>query len=283
MSKITALRDTHLQKDWAVDPAFLDNSLKSLCTIGKSYPFTDITDGEPDAKLIRSKGFIFVRLGYGCGDWYINAEHWQGADAEIDEADLDDYSPKVKDAVQRQIDRLKAYKGGYDYEATKTKYFSQRDNYRDAHRTCNSSSNAMYTDWLLRVLGRGEIKNDDEYIREVFKRGDTIYHGVQTRVIKEVYKLNTKWNGDADWPFVKALAEVGFPVVCNILHRGPISAPRGGHIIMIIGYDCNSKELIVHDPYGTLQSNYKVTNGAFSRIKEKEFLTRWQGGYRVLA
>ena len=48
-------------------------------------------------------------------------------------------------------------------------YMSQRDNYRDANRTCFSSSCAM----LLKFLKPGSIKNDDDYIKLVFTFGDT--------------------------------------------------------------------------------------------------------------
>ncbi len=58
-------------------------------------------------------------------------------------------------------------------------YFNQVDNYRDAHRTCNSSSCAM----CLAFLKPGSIKGDDEYVKKVFAIGDTTDHAVQTKVL----------------------------------------------------------------------------------------------------
>ena len=58
-------------------------------------------------------------------------------------------------------------------------YFNQVDNYRDAHRTCNSSSCAM----CLAFLKPGSIKGDDEYVKKVFENGDTTDHAVQTKVL----------------------------------------------------------------------------------------------------
>jgi hypothetical protein len=138
----------------------------------------------------------------------------------------------------------------------------------------------MYLDWLLRMIGKPGLDGDDGYIRKVFSKGDTTIHDVQTRTIQE-YGFKTKWMTDKDTPFVKELVEAGFPVPVNILHRGSISKPTGGHIIMLIGE--KNGYWIAHDPYGTLESNYKVTNGAYSKISEKEFNARWQGGYRTLA
>lgn len=108
------------------------------------------------------------------------------------------------EAINRQYERLRKY----DREnlspealiekvhATKCNYFSQRDNYKQPHRTCNSSSNAMYLDWLLRVCQINDgLGGDDGYLKKVFSLGDTIYHGVQTQVIKD-YGISTKWMTD---------------------------------------------------------------------------------------
>ncbi|NET58792.1 MAG: glycoside hydrolase family protein [Symploca sp. SIO2E6] len=195
---------------------------------------------------------------------------------------IKNFPDQIKQAIQRQLDRSRQYvKGSQINLNTKTKFFSQRDNYTMPHRTCNSSSNAMYLDWLLRATGTSDgLKTDDEYLRTVLKYGDTIYHNAQTSAIKE-YGFNTKWMTDEDLLFIEALVDCGFPVVVNILHRGTESAPRGGHIIMLIGR--KQGKWIAHDPYGTLESNYSNTNGAYSRITESEFANRWQGGYRILA
>lgn len=192
-------------------------------------------------------------------------------------------SPSSNPAVQRQMDRLTAYlpAGKALNLDIPTKYFSQRDNFTMPHRTCNSSSNAMYCDWLLRVIGKEGLSTDDGYLRKIIANGiDTTVHEAHTRALKE-YGLSTKWNTDGDETFVKALLDTGFPVVCNILHRGTRRAPKGGHIIMLTGREDGI--LMAHDPYGTLASNYTQANGKHSQISESEFSDRWQGGYRILA
>lgn len=189
-----------------------------------------------------------------------------------------DYSP----AVKRQVARLAKY-GVVTPEnrfGNKPKYFSQRDNYTMPHRTCNSSANAMYLDWLMRITNKGELKGDDRYLKKVLSYGDTIYHSVQTKAIK-AFGFDTKWMTDMDYPFIEQLLDSGFPVVCNILHRGPTHAPTGGHIIMLTGN--KNDHFLVNDPYGTLSSDYNNVNGKDSVITKKEFKERWQGGYRILA
>lgn len=193
-----------------------------------------------------------------------------------------------KDPVQRQLDRLEAYDLVKDGDLakrvarTRTTYYSQRDNHTMPHRTCNATSNAMYLDWLRRVTGRESLGGDDGFVSAVFKHGDTIYHHNQTAAIKD-YGFSTKWMTDRDLDFVQDLVKAGFPVVVNILHRGTDAAPRGGHVIMLIGYREKSKVWVCHDPYGTIQSNYKTTNGRFANIPASVFVRRWQGGYRILA
>ena len=187
----------------------------------------------------------------------------------------------IQTAVNRQIDRLKAYcQSQPDITNTKTVYQSQRDNRIQPHRTCNTTSNCIYLNWLFAVTGKNRSIKDDQYFQQVQKFGDTIYHGVQTSAIKQ-YGFSTKWMTDRDLPFVIALLKKGFPVPVNILHRGSVNAPRGGHIICLIAYQNNT--FTAHDPYGTLESNYTNPNGAYSKISLSEFKKRWQGGYRILA
>jgi hypothetical protein len=64
-------------------------------------------------------------------------------------------------------------------------YFNQVDNYRDAQRTCNSSSCAM----CLAFLKPGSIKGDDEYVKKVFEIGDTTDHGP----FRQKFLLVTVW------------------------------------------------------------------------------------------
>jgi hypothetical protein len=186
-------------------------------------------------------------------------------------------------AVVRQIQRLTAYCNNGVTEPnldTTTKYWSQRDNDEQPMRTCNSSTNAMYLDWLLRVTGRSGLPDDQPYVNRVLSNGDTTIHEVQTQTIRE-YGYSTKWMTDEDTPFVDALLEAGFPVPVNILHRGSMQKPTGGHVILLVGHTGSS--YVAHDPFGTLLSNYTNHNGKHSVIPEQQFKARWQGGYRILA
>jgi hypothetical protein len=194
----------------------------------------------------------------------------------------------IESFVECQKDRLRHY---FDpsiksLELPRTTYYSQRDNYTMPFRTCNSSSNAMYLDWLLACTKGKRLGGDDGYLEKVLSIGDTIEHWAQTSAIKQ-YGYSTKWcetkpiNQRRELNYVNALLITGIPVVVNILHRGSKSRPTGGHIIMLIGI--NDNDYLCHDPYGTLDSNYTDSNGRCDGIDREEFLQRWQGGYRILA
>lgn len=168
---------------------------------------------------------------------------------------------------------------------------SQRDNRFQPHRTCCTTSNAMFLDFYVKLLpGRAEQKVlDDDYLTSVMKRGDTTDHSVQTRSLK-AWGLDTVWRTNANRVLVKQITTEGLPVVVNILHRGRVGLNgvgvlRGGHCVVLRNYDPVKKVFEVADPYGALASNYaqgSVEAGNYT-MSESEFFTRWQGGYRTLS
>jgi hypothetical protein len=185
-------------------------------------------------------------------------------------------------ALDRQIIRLNRYsKSGKANLNTPTKYFSQRNNYRDPLRTCNSSTTAMYIRWIQDATDFPTPISDDEvYIKAVFSIGDTIYHEVQTKACK-YFGYSTLWNTDNDIDFVNELLEAGFCVPVNILHRGTRHSPFGGHVILLVGR--KGGNYIAQDPFGKLSTGYQDVDGRLSLISEGNFIDRWQGGYRILA
>ncbi|MDX1960144.1 MAG: C39 family peptidase [Leptospiraceae bacterium] len=54
-----------------------------------------------------------------------------------------------------------------------------------------------------------------------------------------------------------------------IIGTRKIGGLKGGHIILVVGYDVNKDEFIVHDPYGNANKLYRDTNGAFVRLKSE--------------
>ena len=152
-------------------------------------------------------------------------------------------------------------------------YFPQTDNYRDASRTCNSSSCAMCLEFLRPGTLKG-AKGDDAYIEKVFAVGDTTNHDVQTRVLKD-YGINSEFRYNLGFSDLDRELSAGRPVVIGILHRGTLSAPTGGHMVVVVGK--KGEDYVVNDPYGSLNDGYTgaVANGKGAVYKKSDLQQRW--------
>jgi uncharacterized protein YvpB len=156
--------------------------------------------------------------------------------------------------------------------ALAVQYMSQRDNYRDAFRTCFSSSCAM----LLKFLKPGSIKTDDDYIKAVFNIGDTTEGSTQVSALKH-FGLPATFVTTGNRDLVKKQINSGKPVPAGFLHHGTPSQPAGGgHWLCIIGYD--ETGYWVNDPWGEcdlLTGTYPSTDGAKKHYSYKNFEPRW--------
>ena len=147
-------------------------------------------------------------------------------------------------------------------------HFSQRDNYTQSYRTCNSSSCAMGAAFIK----PGCIRNDDEYLQRVLSLGDTTDHDVQTRVLKS-YGIGSQFRTNLDYEDLDAQLERNRPIVIGILHKGSIHSPSGGHMVIVIGKW--EKGYICNDPWGNLNSGYEDHNGEKVYYSRKSLDARW--------
>lgn len=156
-------------------------------------------------------------------------------------------------------------------------FYPQTDNYRDANRTCNSSSCAMCLEYFKPGTLQG-VKGDDSYVQKVFSIGDTTDHLVQTKALAS-YGIKSHFSYGLSFSDLDKELSAGRPVVIGILHRGPLSAPRGGHMIVVIGKTA-SGDYVVNDPYGSLNDSYTgaVSNGKGAVYKRSELSARWCPG-----
>ena len=158
-------------------------------------------------------------------------------------------------------------------------YYSQRDNYRDASRTCFSSSCAM----LCKFIKPTSIKGDDDYIKEVFKRGDTTDAATQVQTLK-YFGISSRFATNLSFSTLDSLLSQGIPVPIGILHHGPSTAPSGsGHWIIVIGKETDAKApggswYVVNDPWGEINNSngtYTSTNGAKLKYSRNLLKARW--------
>jgi len=155
----------------------------------------------------------------------------------------------------------------------KVPYFPQTDNYTQPDRTCNSSSCAMCLEYLKPGTLPG-ARGDDAYLKKVLAIGDTTDHSVQTKVLLD-YGIRSEFRYNLSFSDLDRELSAGRPVVIGILHRGPLSAPTGGHMLPVIGKKGN--DYIVNDPYGSLNDGYTgaVSNGKGAVYKRSDLQYRW--------
>ena len=241
IATIEARHDTLLKKE-PVQSSELDHDQKVNVAEGKTYQV--VWKGKEGDNHVK------VSLAYGAGNWFIYAPHWDGLKEEKPET----------------------VKGGKELDVS---YFSQRDNYRDYHRTCFSSSCAM----LLEAVKPGTLpgdKGDDQYVQRVFEYGDTIDAYTQLKALLS-YGVSAKFVQNASIETVKEQIDANVPVPIGILHRGMASSPSGGgHWICVVGYD--SRGFICHDPWGQLDhatGQYTSTDGERVHYSYDLLSSRW--------
>jgi hypothetical protein len=151
-------------------------------------------------------------------------------------------------------------------------YFSQRDNYRDASRTCFSSSCAM----LCKFLKPDSIKGDDEYVKYVFSIGDSTDAAVQVQTLKH-FGVSARFATNLTFATLDSLLSQGVPVPVGILHHGPSTAPSGGgHWIIVIGKE--GDKYVCNDPWGEIDNatgTYPTTNGNRVKYSKNLLKARW--------
>jgi len=133
-------------------------------------------------------------------------------------------------------------------------YCSQLNNdtaiFGEGWRQCNTTSNTMLADFLL----KGELTNkakqqgfpepESVYMRIVGNYGDTIDHEAQTSALKEL-GIESYFSHSLSGKDVMLSLKAGIPVVVGFAYKS------SGHICVIVGHDPVKKAWLVHDPYGT--------------------------------
>ena len=157
-------------------------------------------------------------------------------------------------------------------------YYTQLDSevWGQAERSCFSSSMAMALEY---IDPEGIDGDDDWYLREVLKRGDTVSSTAQVETARALgYDVEFRMDG-TEQDLLDQL-DRGIPIPIGILHKGHVDKPTGGgHWICLIGYD--DTHFYVNDPMGDLDlvgGGYPWSGRAEGdglRYTRKNTLKRW--------
>lgn len=152
-------------------------------------------------------------------------------------------------------------------------YQRQRDDTDgDGWRNCFSSAVAMA------AMYWGAIENDDAYRRVRRRHGDTTNPMAHVQALLSL-GLRARFTNRLRWEELVAEIEAGRPTPVGWLHRGPVTAPRGGgHWSTVIG--TTQTGLIVHDPYGDPDliggGWIPGRSGQSLHFSRRNFSPRWQ-------
>lgn len=156
-------------------------------------------------------------------------------------------------------------------------YWKQTDNYRDAARTCFSSSMAM----IVEFLNKDALTGDDQYVKTVFNIGDTTDPNVHLKALP-YYGVEGTYRQNMGFDDLDEELYAGYPVGVAILHRGPLSSPTGGHWIVCRGRNEDGTGYYFNDPYGSVNSAYTgpVEEGQCVMYERHLLEARWcvEGG-----
>ena len=243
---ILAKRDTWLKRK-PVDSSKLEAEEKLFVPKGAAWQWTEIRmyAGESHQRVFLEQ--------QPDKEWWFWPDHWK----VINDVDTPSDKPSASSDIKLTVP-----------------YYSQRDNYRDANRTCFSSSCAM----LLSCLDPEAIENDDDYIREVFKFGDTTDASVQVKALA-LFGVEAQFSTRGDWSSVESQLEKGIAVPIGILHHGTVDHPSGGgHWICVVGVTSDKSKFWVHDPWGELDlvsGTYVSSDGNYKLYSKKNLEPRW--------
>jgi len=161
-------------------------------------------------------------------------------------------------------------------------YYSQRDSATaQGDRMCFSSTCAMAAEFLKPNCLAGTKQKDDKYLSILQCYGDTTDANAQIKTLGSLgLKAAFRQDGGIE-QLVKLLAR-GIPIPVGWLHKGSVDNPSGGgHWSLVIGWDPENKEVIMHDPYGEANLigggyvNTAIGSGRNQRYSERNWGRRW--------
>lgn len=196
---------------------------------------------------------------------------WQFLEDNLDAEFLEAFKTAYKGPQQPQ----KPVKDKFPLDVP---YFTQLDSevWGQAERSCFSSAMAMA---LLYMDPEGFGGDDDWWLREVLKRGDTVSSVAQVQTAHD-FGYDVEFRMDGTEQDLLDQLDKGIPIPIGILHKGYVDNPTGGgHYIVLTGYD--ETHFWVNDPFGDLD----LINGGYPwngrgegeqlRYSRKNTLKRW--------
>jgi lysozyme family protein len=158
-------------------------------------------------------------------------------------------------------------------------YYSQLDSQTEhAYRMCFSSTCCM----ALNFLKPGSISGanaDDTYLGTVLRYGDTTEASAQIKALKN-YGVNARFIQSLSFKDLDEQLSRGMPVAVGWMHKGPLSAPAGGHWCLVVGRNSDGNRYYFMDPYGEadlINGDYTANrDGRYVSYSRQNWGRRWE-------
>jgi GH24 family phage-related lysozyme (muramidase) len=162
-------------------------------------------------------------------------------------------------------------------------YQSQNDSATSqGPRMCFSSSCAMAAAFLRPDTLQGPGQRDDQYLALVQRYGDTTDARAQVAALQSL-GIEARFRTDGRFERLVEQLNRGIPCPVGWLHKGSAASPTGGgHWSLVIGWDPETRQLVMHDPNGEadlVNGGYVSTalgSGKALRYSERNWVRRWQ-------
>ena len=161
-------------------------------------------------------------------------------------------------------------------------YLSQNDSVTgQGSRMCFSSTCAMAAAFLKPGSLKGSGQLDDQFLALVQRHGDTTDANAQVAALQSLgIKARFRTDGAID-DLIHQL-QLGIPCPVGWLHKGSAASPTGGgHWSLVIGWDPDRSQLLMHDPNGEADLvnggyvNTAIGSGQSLRYSERNWGRRW--------
>ena len=162
-------------------------------------------------------------------------------------------------------------------------YLSQNDSTTgQGSRMCFASTCAMAAAFLRPGCLNGTGQLDDQFLALVQRHGDTTDASAQVAALQSL-GIHARFRTDGDIDHLIHQLQRGIPCPVGWLHKGPASSPTGGgHWSLVIGWDPDTRQLLMHDPNGEadlVNGGYVSTalgSGKALHYSERNWGRRWQ-------
>jgi GH24 family phage-related lysozyme (muramidase) len=162
-------------------------------------------------------------------------------------------------------------------------YLSQNDSATgQGSRMCFSSTCAMAAAFLKPGSLKGSGQLDDQFLALVQRHGDTTDANAQVAALQS---LGIKARFRTDGAIDDLIHQLQLRIPCPVgwLHKGSAASPTGGgHWSLVIGWDPDRSQLLMHDPNGEADLvhggyvNTALGSGQALRYSERNWGRRWQ-------